>query len=262
METTSRTRAAPTEIAAVPQPGGGGVEDRPADPVEHRGHRVDRVQVLPAAGDRGSRIDHRGDEEQHLDQHRHDQLDVAVLDVDRRRQRADREGGDQAEQDEGGHQPDVRGDRLPVDQPDGDHDDEGDHQVDDQAERLGDRDRDPREVDLGDQVGVEDQAVGAQHHRLGEEEPGHQAGHHEDRGREPVGGRLDDDAEDEREDEAQGERLEHGPADAEEALLVADLELALGEEVEEVAVLPELLAARPAPAPGRLDDGLRQRRGG
>ena len=45
---------------------------------------------------------------------------------------------------------------------DDDHHDEGDRQVDDQAERLGDRQGEPREVDLRDQVGVEDQAVGAQ----------------------------------------------------------------------------------------------------
>ena len=53
-------------------------------------------------------------------------------------------------------------------------------------------------------------------------------------------GVLDDHAEDEREDEGEDERLQHRPADAEEALLVADLELALGEEVDELAVLPEL----------------------
>ena len=64
-------------------------------------------------------------------------------------------------------------------------------------------------------------------------------------------------AEEEREDEGEDQRLQDRPADPEEALLVADLELALGEEIDQLAVRPELAQPEPAPAPRRRDDELR-----
>ena len=65
-------------------------------------------------------------------------------------------------------------------------------------------------------------------------------------------------AEDERKDEGVRERLEDRPGGAEKALLVADLQLPLGNEVQELPVVPELREAEAAPAARRPDDDLRR----
>src|SRR5439155_12350460 len=67
--------------------------------------------------------------------------------------------------------------------------------------------------------------------------------------RHPLRGHVHEVAEDQGEDRGEPYRLEHGPARAEERLLVADLELLLRQEVEELAELPQLAQrARPTPA--------------
>src|SRR5206468_2931332 len=75
----------------------------------------------------------------------------------------------------------------------------------------------------------------------------------------PLRRSVHDRSEDQREDEGESDRLHHRPSDAEEALLVADLELALGEEVDEVAELPQLVD-RPVDPARRRDQRLRDRR--
>jgi len=55
-------------------------------------------------------------------------------------------------------------------------------------------------------------------------------------------------AEEEGEDQGQRHGLENRPAGAEDALLVADLQLPLGQEVEELPVLPDLAEVNTGPA--------------
>ena len=134
--------------------------------------------------------------------------------------------------------------------------DEGDAEVDQPREHGRDGDDEAREVDLGEQVGVAHEAQSRSVTGAGEEVPGQQAAEAEDRVRARrragllIPQRL---VEDDREDDHREERLQHGPGDAQHRLLVADEDVAPGEEVEQLAVLPELAQLERRPAALALD---------
>src|SRR5262249_23274999 len=75
----------------------------------------------------------------------------------------------------------------------------------------------------------------------------------EDRVRDAVRRRVPELAEEEREDDHQEERLQDGPRDPENGLLVADENVPPGEDEQQLATGPELAKREPPPAAGRLD---------
>ena len=192
-------------------------------------------------------------EEPDLDQERHDVLDVAVGDVERREPEADPERGHEREQEQARHH--QHGDRPRGEAVGGEHDDEdreGDREVDETREHGGDRRREPREVDLAQQVRVADEARRRLRHRAREERPGHEAGEVERQPGDP--GLLRVRVEEERHHDHQEQRLEDGPGDPERGLLVADEDVPPGEEEEELAVAPELAEAEAGKALRRAED--------
>ena len=93
----------------------------------------------------------------------------------------------------------------------------------------------------------------------GEEVPGQQAGEGEHGVGHAVGAAADAEhlVEDDREDDHRDDGVQHGPQHAQHGLLVADEDVPPGEEVEQLAVLPQLAELQPHPALRRLDDERR-----
>jgi hypothetical protein len=135
------------------------------------------------------------------------------------------------------------------------HEREG--EIDERREDRGDRRDQARKIDLGDQVLVVNEAVPGCGERRGEELPGHECAV----GRDCVGDPLrrghvpgpQQEPEQQREDHHRHQRLNHRPRDPEQRLLVADLEIAKGEEADQLAVAPELGQVDRDPAPTGAD---------
>jgi hypothetical protein len=116
---------------------------------------------------------------------------------------------------------------------------ERDDEVNESRQDRSQRDREAREVHLGEQVGAAYQARSGPLQSRSEQLPGEQAGEDEDRIGAPLRGHLDETAEDDREDDHGQHRLHHGPAHAQHGLLVADQDLLPGEKEQELAIAPE-----------------------
>ncbi len=107
----------------------------------------------------------------------------------------------------------------------------------------------PREEYFFDQIGAADQAVGGVGQAIGEKGPGDQGGVAEDRVGHAVGGHLGQAAEEDAEDDHGEKGLQDSPAGAQHGLLVADLDITPGQEVGQVAVLPEIAQVELGPSP-------------
>ena len=106
-------------------------------------------------------------------------------------------------------------------------------------------------------LAVADQALAGRGERRGEEHPGEHGGEdHEGIGRGAFGGQPGHLAEDHGHDDHRQERLDDGPGDADDGLLVADGDVAPGEDVEQLAVAPEVGPVL-AVGPAGLEDQLR-----
>src|SRR5439155_19042259 len=123
----------------------------------------------------------------------------------------------------------------------------GDGEVDQAGNDRRDGNHQAREVDLRDQILVSDQAVAGAVERVGEQQPGQQAAEIEQRLGGVVGGKVAQ-LGDDREDDHGAERLNDGPGDAKHGLLVANLDVAQGQDPQELAVLPQLLQVDRLPA--------------
>ena len=86
-----------------------------------------------------------------------------------------------------------------------------------------------------------------------EERPRHERGVGEERVGNAVRRHMREASEEEREHDHREQRLEHRPSDPEHGLLVADLEVAPDEEVQQLAIGDDLTQPQSHPAAGRLD---------
>ncbi len=126
--------------------------------------------------------------------------------------------------------------------------DKGQHEIDHAGEHGGDRHGQPREIDLRDQVGAAHQAVGGLGQPVGKECPGHQRRVGEDRIGDAVRRHARQAAKEEAEDHHGQEGLDDGPGRAQHRLLVAHLDVAPGQEVEQLAIVPQLAQLERDPA--------------
>ena len=125
-----------------------------------------------------------------------------------------------------------------------------DAEVDEAGEHGRNRDDEPREVDLLDEIRRADEAArrtGSGPGRRRSTEAGREG---EDRVREAVGADAGELAEEDREDDHRHQRLEDRPRDSEGRLLVPDLDVAPDEEVEQLPVLPDIPEAGAKSTPG------------
>ncbi len=176
-----------------------------------------------------------------MDEEGDDVAEVAVLDVERGDPQAGAEGGEEGEEDEDGQQDDLPAGHEAVPDHHADQDDEADEEIDEGDNDGSSGDDQPREVDLGDEVGVAHQAIGGIGQSGGEEGPRQHAGKdHQGVGGGALAGELGDLAEDDGENHHGQEGPDQRPGDADDGLFVADRNVAPGEDLEELPVVPEV----------------------
>ena len=177
-------------------------EERRAEAVDDARHRVEREQPLPLRRDQVQRVDDRAHVHEHLDHERHHVAKVAVGDGQRREEVDHAQGRDRRQREHRGQEHDVPGGNDPVVEEDDAVQRHPDDEVDHAAEHRGGRHEQPREVDLGQQVLLIDEALAALIEGLREERPGDQPREDEHRVRvRAVGVDLRQPAEDDGEDD-------------------------------------------------------------
>ncbi len=168
-------------------------------------------------------------------------LDVAVVDVQGRQQKAgsQRQDHQRHQQERPEHQ--FPAERHLVKRHHHREQQRGDREVDQPGQDRRGRDQRPREVDLGDQGHVPDQADAGLAKSAGEIGPGQEPRVVEDRVGQTVVWQLGHFAEQQREHDHRHERLQNRPVRPEHRLLVTDLDVAPDEEEEQLAIEPVLV---------------------
>ena len=113
-------------------------------------------------------------------------------------------------------------------------------------------DDEAREIDLGDHVAAGDHRAAGNAQRSGEELPGQHGGIGEDRVRHAIGGHLGKIAKEDGENHHGHERFEDRPQDAEHRLLVTHFQIAPGEEIDQLAVDPQVVKVADPPSLWRV----------
>ncbi len=111
-----------------------------------------------------------------------------------------------------------------------------------------------REIDLGDEIGISDDAVGGTGQAGGEKSPGHDAAE----GKENIGlaaaGEVGHLAENQGVDQGLGDGFCQSPGDAKEGLFVQGHNVTPGQKTDEFPVLPEFFQVEGNPAFGGFDE--------
>ncbi len=119
--------------------------------------------------------------------------------------------------------------------------DEADQEIDERHDHRRRRHDQPRKIHLADQVGIADQAVRRLAQAAREEGPGqHPREHHQRVRGVAVGGQLGDAAEDDGKDHHRQNRPDHRPGRADDRLLVAHRDIAPRQDVEQLAIAPQV----------------------
>jgi hypothetical protein len=102
------------------------------------------------------------------------------------------------------------------------------------------------EIDLADEIGVADEAARGFAEDSRKQEPGQHAGIYHDRiGSPSLARQFGEPAEHDRKHHHRQKRPDDGPSDADDDLLVADRDIAPGEDREELAIGPEVTPVMP-----------------
>ena len=134
----------------------------------------------------------------------------------------------------------------------------GDGEIDQPGGHRAHRDHQPGKVNLADQVLIAHHALARLGDRVREEHPGDQAGEDEQGIRHVARGAGRRLAKEEAEDQHRRQRLQDRPGRPQNRLLVTHLDVAPGQEEQELTVPPELPQIDELPAMPPLDDRLRQ----
>ena len=135
------------------------------------------------------------------------------------------------------------------------HQAERHQEVDEPRQDRGHRDDQPGKVDLGDQPLLGHQAVARLGQGVGEQLPGKQGRQDEQGVRLAVGRQLAELAEEDGEDHHGEQRLEDRPGHPQSGLLVPQLDVAQGQEPEQLPVPPDLPQVDRPPAPAGANAG-------
>ena len=180
-------------------------------------------------------------------------LQVAIASAERGQPRSDGECGRQHEQREQGQKDDLGPDAHAVDNEQADENDHRRREVDRDSEHRCEGEREPRKSHLRQQGGPRDQAVRRLGETRDEDLPRQEPRKDEDR----VGNAdrldLDEAAEDEGKCHHEHDRLGKRPEHADGRARVAHLDIAPGEEQDELAVGPEAPEVEAAEAARRRD---------
>src|SRR5919198_4044066 len=240
-------------------------QHRPAEAVDHPGHRVERQQLLRPRLHCGDAVEDRRDEEPDRRQIGDDERHVPIAHVQGREPQSYTEGRQEGHPEERRDHDEVPVRRTPVVQEHAHEHGEGEEEVDHRRDHGRERDDEAREEDLRDEVLVPDDAGAARGETGGEVGPREHGGEDEERVRHVVLGlHVESLVEDEGEDDHLRERHENRPGRTEGRLLVLDLHVAPDEEEQELVVapeLPEVAQTQRQPAPRTLDPDRAPRSG-
>jgi hypothetical protein len=227
--------------------------DGPAKAVNYSGHGIEAVEPAPAHGNEGRRIGDGGGEHPELDEEGDDITDVAIESVERGHPEANAEGSEHGKKQQ--YRQPKRSERGfdAVDGGDHEEDDEADGEVHQARNNGGKREDEAWEIHLGDDALIVHDDAGAALKRGGEVGPGDERREIKNGIGEAIGRELGETAEEKSEDAHGHERLENDPGDADNGLLVADLDVAPDKEIEEFTVGPDFAEAKLEEAAGRLD---------
>ena len=234
-------------------------EQAPAKSVDDADHRIEGIKQAPLLrDDAGAEADRRHIETE-LHDERNDVAEIAILDVERGDPQADPEAGHERDGREHRQQQNLpaRHELVPDHQPDEDR--EADEEIDEGNHHRRDRHDQPRKIDLADEIGIADEAVRGIGQRGGKETPGQHAGKdHQRIGRRAVRRQLGQFAEDDREDHHGQKRADERPGGPDHRLLVAHRNVAPGQHLKQLAVLPQV-APIVALGTAGFDDGFLHR---
>ena len=216
-------------------------EQAPAKSVDDADHRIEGISKTPLLrNDAGAEADRRHIEAE-LHDERNDVAKIAILDVERRDPHADTEAGHERDGREHRQQQNLpaRHELVPDHQR---HEDrEADEKIDEGDHHRRDRHDQPREIHLADQIGIADEAVRGIGQCGGKEAPGQHAGkHHQRIGRRAVRRQLGQLAENDGEHHHGQERPDERPGSPDHRLLVAHGDVAPGQDLKKLAVLPQV----------------------
>ncbi len=160
------------EAEGGPVDGGLAAEEAPAEAVNDADHGVQRVEEAVLLGDDAGTEADRRDVEAELDDEGDDEAEIPIFDVQGGEPEAGPEGGEEGEHNKHGEEEELpAGQELVVDHHAGE-DDEADQEINERHDDGGGRDNEPREVNLADEVGIADEAIGGLGQGGGEEGPG------------------------------------------------------------------------------------------
>jgi hypothetical protein len=224
-----------------PVEGGLAAEEAPAETVNDANHRVQRVEETVLLGDdTGTEADRR-DVEAELDDEWDDESKVAVFDIQRGKPETRPEGGQEGEENKDREEEELPAGQEPVVDHHAGDDGEADQEINERDDHSGGGDNEPREVNLADEVGIADEAVGGLGQGGGEEGPRQHAGKdHQGVRRSAFGGEFRDFPKDDGEDHHGEEGADHGPKNADDGLFVADRDIPPSKDGEELPVVPEV----------------------
>ena len=240
----------------IPPRHGVGAEQGRAKTLDHADHRVEGIEPAPAVGHQTGRIDHRRSIHEQLHDEGHGVLDVAVLDGQGGEPGADAGGGEHHDENQERQRQNAPGRGMPMKEHQHEQQHQGDDEIDQFGEHRGEGQNDARKVDLAQQVGFGDEAVGAFGDGIGEIGPGHQGGEAEQGIGHAVGTDLGEFAEDDGENDHGKKRLNDRPANAEHRLGVTDFNTPPDQEVKQIAILDQFFPVDEFPALAWFDDNL------
>lgn len=115
-----------------------------------------------------------------------------------------------------------------------------DAKLDHRRNHIGDGDRESREVNLAEDIGIGGKGTCILIHAAGKEDPDGIAAHVEQNAGNTIGTDAGNATEDEGIDDGADQRIQKQPRRAQDCLLVGDCECPLGEQPNKIPVLPDL----------------------
>lgn len=212
----------------------------PSETIDHADHGVQRVQQTPFLRYDVAGKSNRGDIQAKLDNEGDYVPEVPVSDIERSKPEAETERSSERKQEEDGNAEHSPSGDEPVPRHEKAEDDEGDEKVHQADDHGAGGDHQPREIDLGQQVGVVDQGIAGLGKGVCKELPRQHGCVYHDGVGDAIGGELRQLAENDSEYYHGEKRPYDAPRDADDRLLIADQDILPRKEIKEFPVAPEV----------------------
>jgi hypothetical protein len=233
--------------------------DRPAEPRDHAGDRIQPDERLPAMRDPAERVGDRRGEKPQLDEKRQQKLNVPVTHVHCGEPHAERQGDKKRHQRKNRRESQCGRWSDTVDHHDAAQHHERHREVHHIRARGREWEQEAREVDLADDGSTLHKARRGRGKRSREECPRHDPGEGEDRVWNVVRVDARDSIQEDREDRRQQQGLQDRPQDTQCGLAKAHLQVAPHQEDRELAVFPKLAKLQAREALSGTNDRLYRR---